>query len=380
MTIRPNILIAPAKYVQGAGAIDEIGEFIVPLGNRVLAVGDAIGLSVTRAGREQSFGKNNIFQVELEFDGEVSDREIERIASFSVKNKCGVIMAGGGGKVIDAVKAAAEDACAASVIAPTIASNDAPCSALSVIYNEDGTFNRLRPLRRNPDIVLVDTLIIAQAPVRYLVAGMGDALATWFEADACHKSGAVNLSGGTATIAGMAVARLCFDTLMEYGFDAKIACENKMINSALEKVVEANTLLSGLGFENCGVAAAHALSEGFSLIPEIHGFLHGETVAFGLLVQLLLGGGQDGETNRVFRFCHEIGLPVTLGDLNADKVDRDMLLSAAEFAAAPGRPSGNMPFEVTGEMLYDAILAADAMGRDMKAAIPGLNSKISPDR
>jgi len=366
-----HVLTAPAKYVQGAGAIDEIGEYIVTLGDRVLAVGDEIGLGATRAGREQSFGKRDISQVELMFNGEVSDREIERIASFGVKNKCGVIMASGGGKVIDAVKAAAEDAGAATVIAPTIASNDAPCSALSVIYNEDGTFNRLRPLRRNPDVVLVDTSIIARAPVRYLVAGMGDALATWFEADACHKSGAVNLSGCAATIAGLAIARLCFDTLMEYGFDAKTACENNMVNAALEKVVEANTLLSGLGFENCGVAAAHALSEGFSLIPEIHGFMHGETVAFGLLVQLLLGGKQDGETDRVFRFCSEIGLPVTLSDLNADKVDKAALRRAADFAAAPGRPSGNMPFKVTGEMLFYAILAADAMGRDIKEKYPG---------
>ena len=364
---RPNILIAPSKYVQGAGALDEIGSFIAPLGDRVLVAGGARGLGETRACRERSFGKYGISQAEFAFGGEASDSEIDRLASFCLDNDFGIIMASGGGKVIDTVKAAAEDSGAAAVVVPTAASNDAPCSALSVIYNDDGTFNRLRPLKRNPDLVLVDTAIIARAPVRFLVAGIGDALATWFEADACHKSGAINLPGGHITLTGLAIARLCYDTLIEFSLEAKAACENKTVNSALEKVVEANTLLSGIGFESGGVAVAHALSEGFSLIPEIHSLMHGEAVAFGLLAQILLDNSMAGEVDKVFHLCHSIGLPVTLEDMNAGKTDRSTLLRAAEFSAAPGRLSGNMPFKVTGEMLLEAIYAADALGRAIKA-------------
>ena len=368
MEKRPQVLIAPAKYVQGAGVLDEIGEYVALLGDKVLVAGGARGLGETSAGREHSFGKNGISQAEFAFGGEASDREIERLASACVSGKYEVIMASGGGKVIDAVKSAAEDTGTASVIVPTIASNDAPCSALSVIYNEDGTFNRLRPLKRNPDLVLVDTSIIARAPARFLVSGMGDALATWFEADACRKSGAVNgLTNGSITATAITLARLSFDTLIEFGLEAKKACENKTVNMALERVVEANTLLSGIGFESGGVAAAHALSEGFSLVPEMHSFMHGEMVAFGLLAQLLLGGSEGDETQSIFRFCHSVGLPVTLADLNADKVERSALLRAAEFAASPGRPSGNMPFKVTAEMLLDAIFAADAIGCTLKA-------------
>jgi len=213
----------------------------------------------------------------------------------------------------------------------------------------------------------VDTSIIVRAPVRFLVAGIGDALATWFEADACYKSGSINLPGGSITLTGIKLARLCYDTLIEFGLDAKTAGENKTVNTAFERVVEATTLLSGIGFESGGVAVAHALSQGFSLIPEIHELMHGEAVAFGLLAQLLLDKSAESDVEMVFSFCHKIGLPVTLEDMNAGKTDRSTLLRAAEFAAAPGKPSGNMPFKITGEMLLEAIYAADAMGRALKA-------------
>jgi len=367
MNMKPQIFIAPSKYVQGSGVIGDVGKYVAPLGDRVLVAGGKHGLRETREGREKSFGENGISQIEVEFRGETCDSEINRLAAFCVQNKCNVIMASGGGKVIDTVKSAAEDVGAATVIVPTTAANDAPCSALSVVYNDDATHGYMRPLKRNPDLVLVDTDIISRAPVRYLIAGMGDAIATWFEADACFLSGTINLPGGSISNTAMALARLCYDTLIEFGLEAKTACENKTVNTALERVVEANTLLSGLGFESGGVAVAHALSQVFSRIPEIHHCLHGEAVAFGLLVQLLLGGVPDDDLEKVFRFCNDVGLPVTLADINGDKVSRSALRDAAEAAAAPGSTTCNMPFHVTGQMLIDAIYAADAKGRSLRA-------------
>ena len=194
MGFTTRIFCAPCRYVQGAGAIYEIGAHTALLGGRALVVGGKTGLAATREGRRKSFEDRRIFQIEEIFNGETSDAEIERLAALCKKNGCDVLIASGGGKVIDAVKAAAEDAGVPAVVVPTVASNDAPCSALTVVYNEDGTFSRLRPLKRNPALVLVDTEIIVKAPVRLLVAGMGDALATWFEADACMKSARLTIS------------------------------------------------------------------------------------------------------------------------------------------------------------------------------------------
>lgn len=366
MAFSTQIFAAPGRYVQGAGAISEIGEHIAILGDRVLVVGGRTGLLATQAGRDKSFSEHKIDQREELFRGESSDEEIQRLISISKEDSISVIMASGGGKAIDAVKAVAEDLGIPAVIVPTIASNDAPCSALSVIYNEDGTFNRLRPLKRSPALVLVDTEIITQAPVRTLVAGMGDALATWFEADACSKSDALNNFGGHISITALALAKLCLDTLLEFGVSAKSACESKIVTPALEKVVEANTLLSGLGFESGGVAVAHALSEGFSVIPEMHHYSHGEKVAFGLLVHLILEGRPQPVLDEIYSFCSAVGLPVTLAELGCSSVSQEALRLAADIAAEPGKPSHNMPFPITGSMIYEAIRAADDKGKRLK--------------
>jgi glycerol dehydrogenase len=367
MDITAHIFGAPGRYVQGAGVINELGKFLAPLGRHVLVVGGKAGLAATKAGRDSSLPAYGLTQTEALFGGEVSEGEIRRLAALGRAHGCDVLLASGGGKAIDAVKAAAEDLGVPAVIVPTIASNDAPASALSVLYHEDGTFHRLRPLKNSPALVLVDTRLIADAPVRQLVSGMGDALATWYEADACCKSGALNNFGGLMTSAALGLAKLCRDTLLEYGRDAVRSCENRAVTPALEYVVEANTLLSGLGFESGGVAAAHALSEGFTVLHEMHGYTHGEKVAFGLLAQLALEGRPASEIREICRFCIDVGMPVTLSDLGCADVDEARLRMAAEAAAEPGRPSHNMPFPITGGMLYEAVRAADALGRQMKA-------------
>lgn len=362
-----KIFGAPLKYIQGPGTIDDIGAHIALLGaSCVFTVGGKTGLLTTGRGREKSFGKAGIRQIEEIFSGETSDQEITRLSGICRQKSCDVLLACGGGKVIDAVKAAAEDLSIPAVIVPTVASNDAPCSALSVIYNEDGSFNRLRPLKKNPDLVLVDTNIIANAPVRTLLAGMGDALATFYEADACSRSNATNNYGGHISQAAVALSKLCRDIILDNGIEARVDCERKHAGQALEKVVEANTLLSGLGFESGGVAVAHALSEGFSIIPETHRCLHGETVAFGLLVHLIVDNQPESELHTIATFCSQVGLPVTLRELGCQNADQALLRKVADAAAEPGKPSGNMPFPVTGSMIYEAIVKADALGQRYK--------------
>ena len=149
----------------------------------------------------------------------------------------------------------------------------------------------LRLYRKNPDLVLVDTQVIALSPPRLLVAGMGDALATWFEAVTCVQGRVENMRGGLSTQSALTLAKLCYRTLLADGADALQAVQTQVVTPALERIVEANTLLSGIGFESSGLAAAHAIHNGLTTAKATHAYLHGEKVAFGLLA--CLGGDEE---------------------------------------------------------------------------------------
>jgi len=312
---------------------------------------------------QHSLGEARIAFSVHPFGGECCPSEIERAKAVAQKNKARVVIGAGGGKVLDAARAVAADLKLPVVNCPTVASSDAPCSALSVIYTDEGVFHEYRIYGKNPDLVLVDTAVIAQGPPRLLVAGMGDALATWFEAKTCAEGRIKNMRGGASTQSALALAELCYRTLIEDGAEAKRAVETRVVTPALERLVEANTLLSGLGFESSGLAAAHAVHNGLTAAPPTHAFYHGEKVAFGLLVQLILECKPTAVLDQVMQFAGEVGLPLTLADIGLSELAPEMLKQIAARATAKGETIHNEPFTVRPDMVADAIQAADARGR-----------------
>ena len=205
--------------------------------------------------------------------------------------------------------------------------------------------------------------MIAQSPPRLLVAGMGDALATWFEANACARGHVRNMRGGGSTQSALSLADLCYRTLLADGADGLRALELRVVTPALERLVEANTLLSGLGFESSGLAAAHAIHNGLTTAPQTHKFFHGEKVAFGVLVQLVLEGQPSTVLNQVLDFVAGVGLPMTLADIGLGELSNEMLDRIAARSTAKDETIHNEPFEVRPEMVADAIRAADATGK-----------------
>lgn len=358
-----KILISPGKYVQGAGELNRLGEYASAYGKKALVLISEGGKKRSGAQVEQSFANAGIAMEFMTFRGECSKTEIDRLRGEMQAVGCDMVIGIGGGKIFDTAKAVAYYEKAPVVICPTIASTDAPCSALSVIYTDDGVFQEYLFLPANPNLVLMDTDIISKSPTRLTVAGMGDALATYFEARACVMKGAGTCAGGLSTEAAYALAKLCFDTLMEEGVKAKIALEAGACTAAVEKIIEANTLLSGIGFESCGLAGAHAIHNGLTVLPECHHMYHGEKVAFGTIAQLVLENVSASELEEIIGFCVEVGLPVTLKDLGLTEATDEKIMAVAEVACAPNDTLHNMPFEVTPERVAAAIKAADAYGR-----------------
>jgi glycerol dehydrogenase len=363
-----SVFSAPSHYVQGKNATASLGHEMKRLGleGPALIVAGKSAIRLLAEVWQKYLSEAGIAHAVYQFGGECSYPEIERMKASAQAHNSRVIIGAGGGKVLDAARAAADDLGLPIVNCPTIASSDAPCSALSVIYTEEGVFQEYRFYRRNPDLVLVDTHVVAQAPPRLLVAGMGDALATWFEAKTCVEGHIRNMRGGASTRSAEMLAELCYRILIEDGPDALRAVQTQVVNPALERLVEANTLLSGLGFESSGLAAAHAVHNGLTAAPPTHAYYHGEKVAYGLLVQLVLEGKPRSVIDPVLAFSSEVGLPITLAEVGLADLPRDLLEQVATRATAEGETIHNEPFEVRPDMVADAILAADAIGRAWK--------------
>ena len=358
-----KILISPSKYVQGAGELKRLGRYAAAYGENALVLITKSGYKRVGAAVEAGFAESGVTLNFGYFNGECSKREIDRVMAVLKEKRCDVVVGIGGGKILDTAKAVGYHTKKPVLICPTIASTDAPCSALSVIYTDEGVFEEYLFLPANPNLVLMDTDVITASPVRLTIAGIGDALATYYEARACLRSGAANCAGGKPTLAAMALAKLCRDTLLQEGMKAVLALKAGACTPAVEKIVEANTLLSGLGFESAGLAGAHAIHNGLTVLPECHHMYHGEKVAFGTITQLVLENVEEEELEEIVRFCIRVGLPVTLEQLGVKEVTEDKLRAVAELACAESDTLHNMPFEVTPDSVCAALKAADACGR-----------------
>ncbi|WP_317856388.1 glycerol dehydrogenase [Chakrabartyella piscis] len=354
---------SPSKYVQGFGVLGEVEKYLVDsMGKNLFVIMDPVVEETVKPMLNQCIDKGYTIAYAA-FQGECSRKNIEKYIELAKSAGATTVFGVGGGKTMDTAKGVAHLSGMSLVIVPTAASTDAPCSSVSVMYHEDGEFDDWLFLNANPNLVLVDTSVIVKAPVKLLVAGMGDALSTYFEARVCRASGSKNQAKASPTIAATTLAEKCWEILARDGVRAKLAAEAGVCTPAFEAVVEINTLLSSVGFESGGLGAAHAIQKGFTLIPELHRAFHGYIVAFCTITQLVMENVDDTQLNAVLKFCKDVGLPICFADFGYHDVDYDLLWEVADKTNKIGVSVHHLPFEVNTQMIYDGLLAADAIGR-----------------
>ncbi|WP_111572974.1 iron-containing alcohol dehydrogenase family protein [Halanaerobium saccharolyticum] len=357
------VMGSPNRYMQEKNILAEAGQHIAPLGKKALLVGDETTLEVVREKMNKSLKESEIEFREEIFGGEVTKKEAHRIAALLEKDNFDLIIGIGGGKAIDTAKAAAAYSDRKLITIPTIASNCAAWTPLSVFYDQQGTFEEYIIFQYSPVLVLVDTEIIADSPLNYFKAGIADTVVKFYEA----RASAANKEKNAPTRAALKVAEECKDVLFEFGVQAAADLENKKATKAVEKTVDSiialGGMVGGIGGDNCRIAGAHAVHNGLTVLPETHDLLHGEKVAFGNLVQLELEKN-EAEFDELLSLLNKLDQPVTLAQLGLDRVTDSDLARVAAKSCSSEESIHNLPFKITEAAVLEAIKNVDSKAKE----------------
>jgi glycerol dehydrogenase-like iron-containing ADH family enzyme len=355
-TIDPNadyLLTAPVQYISGPDILGDCGRFIVKWGKNVLVSGGTRALHSVEPQLFQALTAAGITYEKNLFSGECSDENIAILVQKVHIGRLDAIIGVGGGKSLDTAKRAAEICGVPVICIPTIAATCAAASVLAVIYTTEGVHQKDHYLEANPNLVLVDTEVIAKAPVEYFESGILDSLSKWYEGKAAFK-GIPNPD--IFASAALKLAELLNAIMETEAAGAVHAVKQRKATAAVTKITDLNVYLAAviqsIGKKTRG-AAAHGIHTGLSVISQSHAILHGYKVGYGIVAQLFMEKADLTEISRVVNFFRKLDLEPSFKGLGLP-FEIEWIRQAAEKAVLSD-PMQNMPFEVKAEQVVTAM-------------------------
>ncbi|RLM27263.1 oxidoreductase [Brenneria alni] len=347
-----RVQAGPANYFSFPGAIDKLLTFYPPeVLNNALWIAGERALAAARPYLPTEFDAPSARRVL--FGAHCSEGEVAKLVAQAGKN-CQVVIGIGGGAVLDTAKVVARQVGAPLVAIPTIAATCAAWTPLSVWYNDAGQALRFDIFPDANHLVLVEPRIVLAAPAAYLLAGIGDTLAKWYEA--------MVLSPQPETLSltvrlGLQTALDIRDVLLQKSASALDAATRGTLTQDFLDVVDAiiagGGMVGGLGERYTRVAAAHAVHNGLTVLPQTERFLHGTKVAYGILVQSALLG--DYKTLRQLKAAYKVlGLPTSLSELSVDINDGASVQAIIERTLQHGESIHYLPLTLNASVLLDA--------------------------
>ena len=349
-----------ANYSIGTDVYEQVPEVCGGFGKRILLIGGEKALKAAEHLLRAAIADSGLEIADTVLFGEdCTYSNIHRWAEYARVCKADMIFGMGGGKVLDTAKGAAYQAGIPVFTFPTIAATCAATTALSVVYKEDGNFDSFYFYERPARHCFIHLEVLAKAPVEYLRAGIGDTIGKYFE---CHFSARGDKLSHSSAM-GREISNLCYGPLLEHGIEALQDCREGKTSYDLEQTVLAIIVSTGMVslmvLDDYNCAVAHSVYYGLVLLPgfEEH-YLHGDVVAYGVLVQLAVDG-QKEELLRLREFLTKLGIHTTLKQMHV-KLDRTELKEVLrELVTGPDME--HIPYKVTEDMIYRAMEEVEAI-------------------
>lgn len=352
-------LVFPGSVLRGRGAIKHLGAMCGRLGQRALLVGGERGIaSVEEKVADQLDQQMVSYLGHEKLNGQCCEEEIKRLADRFKRQGVEVVIATGGGRALDTAKAAGVLCNIPVVTLPSIAGTCSAVTPLAFRYHQNGQFRDMFPLACGPAAVVIDADLLANSPLHWLSAGMGDTLAKWYEYRAISD---LNLLSGLAGVA-RTNSELCYTLIKRYGGEACEAIRTGQANVALEQVLDAIFLYAGLTSimsNGAHTGAAHALYDGFTACAKTRPVAHGLLVGFGNLCLLALENRSDAELLEAIDLARACTIPLDLNAVAGGLDEADLQLIVEQSLRAPDM--ANMPMEVTNQQMREAFIRVERL-------------------
>lgn len=354
-------------YSVGVDCYQEIPQITKQYGKRAVVIGGKTAIAKSQAALLKDIAGSDVEIIDfIWYGGNATYENVEKLQAMSAVQQADMIFAAGGGRAVDTCKVVGDKLDKPLFTFPTVSSNCAGCTCISVMYNADGTFKGYYYPKRPPLHTFINTKIIAESPEKLLWAGIGDALSKEFEVVLASRGKKLS----HAPLLGAQLSRACTKPLLELGQQAMQDCQNNVPSYELQQValdiIMSTGLVSNLVSEPSGryyynSSLAHAVYNGSTVIERCETHLHGEIVSFGVLC-LLTYDGDIEMRNRICEFNKSMSLPICLADLDLTREDLPKIAAKAstlmEWTCTPE--------PMTQEGFIQAIIDCDEYGRQQK--------------